>query len=93
MVAFVARLVRLDRASARFGTRMLSRSAVTSTATPLRMSFEPLSPPSPPPPATDPPKKGILTRLMDRYSILQQQDRIRKAESLFQAATFQASDP
>ena len=40
-----------------------------------------------------PPQKGFLGRLWAKYSFKGQQDRIHTAESLFQAATRQASDP
>jgi len=38
-------------------------------------------------------EKGPLTKLMDRYAMSKQQDRILTAESLFQAATRQSQDP
>ncbi|CAB9516867.1 Ubiquinol-cytochrome C chaperone [Seminavis robusta] len=38
-------------------------------------------------------ERGFLDRLMDRWSIRRQQDRIRIGEELFQAATRQANDP
>lgn len=49
--------------------------------------------PSPPAPLEEKPSTGLLQRLWDRYSVPGQQRRIQMAESLFEAATFQASDP
>jgi hypothetical protein len=52
---------------------------------------------TPPPPhsaeeATEQ-RRGLFQRLKDRYGIKGQQDRIHRAEALFQAASRQASDP
>jgi len=52
-----------------------------------------LPPPSPPQPQTPYKEKGMVGKVMSRYSIQGSQQRIRLAESLFQAATRQGADP
>ena len=52
-----------------------------------------LPPPSPPQPQAPIHEKGMMGKLMNRYSIQDSQNRIRIAESFFQAATRQGADP
>ena len=52
-----------------------------------------LSPPSPPRPLSPIEQKSLMGKVINRYSVQRSQERIRLAESFFQAATRQAADP
>lgn len=52
-----------------------------------------LPPPSPPQPETPVVEKGFVGKLVSRYSLNGQQNRIKVAEAFFQAATRQAANP
>ena len=66
------------------------RSSAFSTATILPPV---LPPPSPPPPQNPQAEKGVMGKVMNRYSVQGSQNRIRVAEAFFQAATRQGADP
>ena len=72
------------------------RFLATSTNTNITEELPPVLPVEVVPPAPVDPRpfeRGPLTKLMDRYAMSKQQDRILTAESLFQAATRQSQDP
>lgn len=75
------------------GLRGRSRSFSSSSSTTPTLLPPVLLPPSPPQPQVPLNERGIVGKVMNRYSIKESQSRIRVAESFFQAATRQGADP
>lgn len=68
-------------------------SAITTSLS-TTATLPPILPPtSPPMPLSAIPEKGLASRVWDRYSIPEQQRKIRIAEAFYQAATIQSADP
>ena len=79
-------LARIENDPVRRASAFLSTTGAAATLPPV------LPPPSPPPPQTPQAEKGIVGKVMNRYSVQDSQNRIRVAEAFFQAATRQGAD-